>query len=165
MIALDMLTAEHRMIERELEVLLEIAGEFERRAPVPLDAVDAVLDFLQQVADGVHHKKEEQELFPLLADRGGTADPTVLGALLDQHEAGRSHVQQMRDALKRLRSGDRQGATEFAAMAHTYADLIRHHIKIEDEYLYPLAQDVLTPEDDSRLCAAFSGIGRLRVLT
>ncbi len=163
MIALDILTAEHRMIERELEVLMEIAAEFERRAPVPLDAVDAVLDFLQQVADGVHHKKEEQELFPLLNDRGGMPDPAVIGALLDQHEAGRSHVLHMREALQRLRTGNRGGAAEFAAMAHTYGDLLKHHIKIEDEYLYPLAQGVLTPEDDSRLCAAFSGIGRLRV--
>ncbi len=162
MIALDILAAEHRAIERELEILIEIAGEFERRAPVPLDTVDAVLDFLQQVADGVHHKKEEQELFPLLTERGGMPDPSVLRSLLDQHDAGRTHVQQMRDSLNRLRGGQRAGAIDFSTTARIYADLLRHHIRIEDDYLYPIAAKVLTPEDDRRLCAAFSGVGRLR---
>ena len=160
--ALEMLVAEHSAIEREIDVLLEIATEFERRAPVPLDAVDAILDFFQQVADGVHHKKEEQELFPLLGERRQTADPSVIRTLLDQHAAGRSHVQQMRDALGRLRHGDRGGAADFTVMARAYAALLQHHVQLENEYLYPIARRVLTSEDDARLCAAFSGIGRLR---
>lgn len=161
MTALDILLEEHRAIERELDVLLDIAAEFERRGPVPLDSVDAVLDFLQQVADGVHHKKEEQELFPLLSERGLAPDPGIIPSLLAQHEAGRSHVGRMREALYRLSRGDRTGATEFATTARNYAAMLQAHIEKEDRTLYPIAAGVLTPEDDRRLCAAFTGIGRL----
>jgi hemerythrin-like domain-containing protein len=156
MTALDMLMEEHRAIERELDVLLEVAADLEKHAPVPLDTVEALIDFLQQIADGVHHEKEEQFLFPLLGARGVAPDESIIGPLLLQHESGRYHVREMRQALERLERGAPGAAIEFAHAARAYAELLRAHIQTEDECLYPIAARVLTPEDDERLKGLFT---------
>jgi hemerythrin-like domain-containing protein len=161
--ALNMLIAEHRAIERELDVLVDIAADLEKRAPVPLDTAEALVDFLQRVADGVHHRKEEELLFPLLAKRGVKPDESVIRPLLQQHESGRFHVRRMREELGKLSRGDRQAALDFASYARTYAEMIRAHIQIEDEILYPAAARVLTPDDDLALQAAFADMGRLQL--
>jgi hemerythrin-like domain-containing protein len=163
MTALDMLTAEHRAIERELDVLVDIAADLEKHAPVPLETAEALVDFLQRVADGVHHRKEEELLFPLLAERGVKPDESVIQPLLQQHESGRFHVRRMREALARLERGDRQAAFEFASYARIYAEMLRSHIQVEDEILYPAAARVLTSSDDQRLRAAFANVGRLQL--
>lgn len=154
--ALDMLMDEHRAIEREIEVLLDVATDLEKRAPVPLDTVEALIDFLQRVADGVHHEKEERFLFPMLAERGVMPDESIVGSLLLQHESGRFHVREMRQALARLERGAPGAALEFGHAARAYAELLRAHIQTEDECLYPVAARVLTREDDERLQEAFA---------
>lgn len=162
MTALELLSEEHRAIERELDVLLDVAADLERHAPVPLDTVSAMIDFLQQVADGVHHEKEEQHLFPLLARHGVKPDESIIGPLMLQHESGRFHVRQMRHDLDRLQRGDRSAAIDFAHAARAYAELLHAHIQTEDECLYPIALRVLTPEDDEALKAAFAAMAALR---
>jgi hemerythrin-like domain-containing protein len=156
MTALEMLLDEHRSIEREVDILLDVAADLERRAPVPLDTVEALIDFLQQIADGVHHEKEERFLFPLLAKRGVMPDESIVGPLLLQHEAGRFHVREMRQALARLEQGTPGAAMDFVHSARAYADLLRAHIQTEDECLYPIAVRVLTADDDQWLRNAFA---------
>ncbi|MGE5246483.1 MAG: hemerythrin domain-containing protein [Betaproteobacteria bacterium] len=156
MTALDMLMDEHRAIEREIDVLLEVAADLEKRAPVPLDTVEALIDFLQRVADGVHHEKEERFLFPMLAEHGVMPDESIVGPLLLQHESGRFHVREMRNALARLEQGAPGAAVDFGHAARAYAELLRAHIQTEDECLYPIAARVLTPADDERLRGAFA---------
>ncbi len=156
-----MLIEEHKGIEREVEVLLEVATDLERRAPVPLDTVEALIDFLQAIADGVHHEKEERLLFPLLAKRGVMPDESVIGPLLLQHESGRFHVREMRQALARLEQGNRTAAMDFVHSARVYAELLRAHIQTENECLYPIAARVLTADDDERLRGEFAEMALL----
>jgi len=161
MTALDMLMEEHRAIEREIDVLLDVAADLEKHAPVPLETVKALVDFLQQVADGVHHEKEERHLFPLLARRGVMPDESIIGPLLLQHESGRFHVREMRQALEQLEHGARGAALDFVYAARAYAELLRAHIQTEDECLYPIAARVLTEEDDAQLKGAFAEMSLL----
>ena len=48
----------------------------------------------------------------------------------------------------------------FAEHARSYARLLRQHIGKEDKILYPMAEQVLTAEDDQHLVQAFEAIER-----
>jgi len=153
---LDILMDEHRGFSQMLDVLDAIAGRLSRGADVPLPMLIDVLDFFENFTDR-HHDKEEETLFPLLAQHGIGPDQTVVSALMSQHEAGRMYGAKMRAALERLETGDRNAALALAEDARGYTELIREHIRIEDEYFYNLADQVLTEAEHAAIVEQFSG--------
>jgi hemerythrin-like domain-containing protein len=127
-----------------------------RGADVPLPMLTDVLDFFENFTDR-HHDKEEAMLFPVLAQHGIGPDQTVVSALLSQHEAGRMYGAKMRAELSRLRDGDRNAARALAEDARGYTELIREHIRIEEEYFYKLADEVLTRAEQAMIVSQFGG--------
>jgi len=158
MTAIDYLDAEHRRIEEVLIALEAAAIEIETSGTVPAIATD-LLDCLQQYTDAGHHAKEELFLFPALARHGVEADG-LLGAIAHQHRMARVHIRDMERWLDRVRSGDLEARASFAASAHAYVELLRVHIQIEDDDLYPLAAHLLTPTEDKTLLRELRRIDR-----
>jgi hemerythrin-like domain-containing protein len=148
------LSLEHRLIEQMLIALDDVARRIGHGDDAPPFSED-LLDFFQLFADGTHHAKEEHTLFPALAKRGVGPD-TVVDAMLHQHELGRTHVRDMRQSLARVRQGDFDARDDFATSASAYSELLRVHIQIEDDDVYPMAEGVLSDDDDRDLIAEFS---------
>jgi len=159
--SLESLYTEHRTIEQMLMVLEAVAKRLETGGDVPASLVSDLLDFFHHFADAVHHAKEERRLFPVLAGHGLGPEASAVGALVHQHDAGRVYVREMRAELERLRDGDRLVGAGLAASARAYIELLREHIRIEDEYLYPLAETALTSEEDTTLCSQFTELERI----
>jgi hemerythrin-like domain-containing protein len=153
---LTVLMDEHRGFSAMLDVLEAIAGRLERGAGVPMPMLVDVLDFFEHFTDR-HHDREEETLFPLLAKHGIGPDQTVVGALMFQHEAGRMYGRKMRGELTRMKQGDPSAAGALAADARGYTELIREHIRIEDEYFYKLADSVLNEAEHAAIVEQFSG--------
>jgi hemerythrin-like domain-containing protein len=149
-----MLMHEHRVVEQGLAVLEAIAGRLARGDSVPASQVTELLDFFRDFADGCHHAKEEQALFPALVERGVPREGGPVGVMLNEHDQGRSLQRQMREVVSRL-SADAGARTRFAQAAGNYAALLRQHIMKEDNVLFRMAEQVLKPEDDRRLVEAF----------
>ena len=153
---LNVLMDEHRGFSQMLDVLDAIAGRLEHGVDVPMAMLVDVLDFFENFTDR-HHDKEEEMLFPLLAKHGIGPDQTVVSALMSQHEAGRIYGTKMRGALRRMQQLDPAAAADLAADARGYTELIREHIRIEDEYFYKLADQVLTEDEHATIVEQFSG--------
>jgi hemerythrin-like domain-containing protein len=152
--SLRVLREEHRLIERMLGVLDDVARSVERGADPPRFSED-LLDFFQLFADETHHAKEEHRLFPELAKRG-MGPHGVVEAMVHQHDLGRTHIRDMRRALARVRHGDDAARGDFAASAAAYGELLRVHIQIEDDDVYPMAERVLDEDGDRSLTAEFA---------
>jgi hemerythrin-like domain-containing protein len=149
---LDFLMDEHRAFGTMLDVLDAMAAKLARGNDVPLDMLTDVVDFFERFSNQ-HHMQEEHLLFPLLAKHGIGADQTVVSALTSQHEAGRMYGARMRVEVGLMRDGASGVAASFASDAAAYSELIREHIRIEDEYFYALADRVLTPAEHERIAA------------
>ena len=154
--ALDVLRAEHRLIEQMLSALDAVARGIERGEQVP-PFTDDLLDFFQQFADQTHHAKEEERLFPALAADGFGPNP-VVDAMMHQHDLARTHVRDLRRALARLRAGDVAARSDFTASAAAYSELLRVHIQIEDEDLYPIAERIVAETGDRSLFDEFERV-------
>lgn len=151
---LNTLMDEHRGFSAMLDVLDGVADRLGRGVDVPMDMVADVLDFFENFTDP-HHGREETMLFPLLAQHGIGPDQTVVSALLAQHEAGRAYGAKMRVGLKRLRQGDPGAADSLASDARGYTELIREHIRIEEQYFYQFADQVLTDAEHTKVVEQF----------
>lgn len=144
----ERLNAEHRVIEQVLGAL-ETAAERE----VPLAFYRDALRFLREYADGCHHAKEEEQLFPAMEARGLPAEgPTAV--MREEHRIGRAYLARL---AAHLESGNLAG---LRGESLGYAALMRDHIYKEDEILFPMALSVLGPEDLARLAGGFDAADR-----
>ena len=157
--SLDALVDEHRAITAMLSIVEAATSRLERGENVPPDLFPDALDFFENFAGGCHHAKEEDVLFPLLAAHG--LGPET-GPLLAQHDAARFQLRHMRAAVERLQGGDPQARDALIPSTRAYVDLLRAHIRLEDDYYYPLAAQGLSPGEDQRLLDRFDEIERTR---
>jgi len=150
--ATDVLKQEHRAIEEVLDILERLAT----RAPrAPLQAWERTLDFIRNFADRCHHLKEEEIFFPALEGRGIPVAGGPIGMMKVEHEEGRAHVKAMMEALARAKGEPDASRTKLIQNALAYLRLLREHIRKEDEILFAMADEVLTPQDQRELLKAF----------
>jgi hemerythrin-like domain-containing protein len=160
--AIDRLTAEHRVIERMLTLLERLAGRLDRGGDVPARLLMDLVDLAEQYVNALHHTKEERRLFEIVIERGLQAEGGSVSALLDHHETGRSLLQDLRGELQRLRQGDRIAAAGCAMVASQYAELLRDHIRMEDENVFPVVSQAISVEEDLALTIYFAELDAVR---
>ena len=156
--AIEDLIAEHRGIERMLNILEEVADRLDAGRRVERDDMAAMLEFIQVFADRCHHAKEEDLLFPAMASMGISQEGGPIGVMLHEHGVGREHVREMAGALAGAADGGRAASQAFSEHARAYAQLLRQHIDKEDHVLYPLAERLLGREEDERLYEGFERV-------
>lgn len=131
---LSILVDEHRGFKAMLDVLDAVTNRVEKGIPVLPGMIGDVIDFFDLFAHR-HHGKEEDLLFPLLAQHGVGPDSTVVAALLSQHEAGIAYTGKIRADFRGLVAGNLEARREFVGHSRGYSELIREHMRIEDEVL------------------------------
>lgn len=137
---------EHEVLVRALALLERAAPLAAAGAPAARDALARLADFFAHFADRCHHAKEEQHLFPALERRGLPREGGPVAVMLAEHREGRQ-------LLAALAAGD-------TAAAGPYATLLRAHIDKENGVLFPLAERLLTAEDQANLQRAFDAVER-----
>jgi hemerythrin-like domain-containing protein len=74
--------------------------------------------------------------------------------MLSEHETGRAFIRGIADAAARLEA-DPAAIQQLINNGRGYIQLLRAHIAKENSVLFPMADRVLTPEDQAGLAAAF----------
>ena len=147
---IEVLMAEHRLIEQALGSMETYALEIRGGAPMQRDVVGEYAVFFREFADGCHHGKEEEILFQRMVERGFPRQAGPLAVMCHEHELGRAEVRALTGIAGRAEAVRPADAGEFLAHADGYVPLLRQHILKEDNVLYPLALQVLTgPELDA----------------
>ena len=154
----DELRTEHRAIERMLAVLEAVAHRLEQGERVRPDVFRQGVDFVRNFADRCHHAKEEENLFPRMEARGVPRQGGPLGVMLFEHDEGRAFVGAIAGAIDAYEADGRSAALTIAENARGYVDLLRGHIMKEDNVLFPMADRVLSPADQTELERRFEQI-------
>ena len=150
--ATDILSDEHRVIERVLAVLQKLTT---RPVENSLDSWRKALDFFSHFADQCHHFKEEQVLFPAMEEHGIPREGGPIGMMLMEHEEGRGHVRSMLAALTLAEARNEAAKDALLENARAYLRLLREHIQKEDEILFRIADDVIPPDEQKQLLRSF----------
>ena len=80
---------EHRVIEQALRALDGMCLNLKIGGNVPPEALDQILDFIQNFADRFHHTREATYLFPALGQNGFQKEGGALRFLTEEHEIER----------------------------------------------------------------------------
>jgi hemerythrin-like domain-containing protein len=151
------LLAEHRAVEIALDGLEILACEFRESAEPREAEARELVAFLRHFADGCHHAKEEELLFPFLESRGMSRNMGPTAAMRMEHRIGAGLIRDMELGLycRARDGGDEAGRRLFAAAAEAYVGLLRAHIRKEDHCLFGFADRVLDDTGRAPLAEAF----------
>lgn len=140
-----LLIQEHEIILQLNQLLEKINGLWNNDRKKFLEVIQFMIKFCQLYADKIHHLKEEQILFPVMIEQNPMLEQGAVGEMNEQHEIFREYIQDIKTAL---------GNNDFES-AHTtfqkYLALLSDHIQIENFEVFPMADDLLTPELNEQL--------------
>ena len=152
------LSSEHRVIEVALDCLEQIARRALHEKKLDKAAAEQVVDFIRTFADRCHHGKEEELLFTALVEKGMPREGGPIGQMLVEHEQGRAFVKSMAESTAEAAAGDSGALQRFAENAQGYIQLLRAHIRKEDGVLFPMAEQILSSDDQKALLASFEKV-------
>jgi hemerythrin-like domain-containing protein len=152
--ALTIIRDEHRALASVMKGLEYLTDQFRQGLLEPdFVLLRALVQYIEQYPDKLHHPKEDGYLFPTLRERDPSSAAT-LNQLEDQHRQGPAVISSVRDALARFEA-DRSTLPALAAAVTGYAQFQWAHMRLEEEQILPLAQKALLPADWERIDAAF----------
>lgn len=153
--AIETLRSEHRLIEHVLSALETGAWLLSLDPTFTAEFFLAAADFLSDFADGCHHEKEEKILYKTMLDSGMPAQISPVAVMLHEHELGRTFTQGLRSEARRLQAGDLAARSEVVYYAKHYVNLLRNHIGIEDQIVFPIANELMLQEQQELVWMRF----------
>jgi len=154
----DILKHEHKIVLAVLDGAEREAQSIQATGAVDVEKVAKIIDFLRTFVDKCHHSKEERKLFPRLQERGLPGDTGPIAVMLHEHTLGRSEVTAIAAALDEFTGGDASAASPLAEHLLGYVKLLRGHIDKENDILFAIADEILSPADQEDLSKAFEAI-------
>lgn len=153
--AIEILTREHGLILRALEMLSRARMQIEKNQRPPKAFFDIALAFLREFADEFHHFKEEYLMFGFLALKKGDAFDGPIGGLRFQHERCRACLDGISNSLDAYAEGDHIAITTLLEKLAAYISLLRRHIYEEDHIFFKLVERELSKEEEDILLMQF----------
>ena len=147
---MQVLKDEHRVIEKVLDAM-----ERQLDRPVERDFFEKAIDFLRHFADGCHHAKEEDHLFPVLESAGIQREGGPVGCMLHEHEQGRALIGMIAGNLDAAARGEAGACQNLRRAGAAYIALLRQHIFKEDNVLFAMADQALGPQEQQLMRDAF----------
>ncbi len=158
MTSTEVLKHEHQIILMALDAVEREMQQIQAGGPLPEARIGQMIDFIQNFADRCHHAKEETLLFVRMGERGMPVHGGPIGVMLQEHDQGRRMVRTAAEALPGAAAGDAGARTRLATNLLGFVRLLRAHVDKENNILYPMADEILTPADQADLAAAFERV-------
>jgi len=154
--AITILKSEHRSISAVLQGLKDLARMAQNARVRPgFQALRAMVRYIDEYPEKLHHPKEDRYLFARLVARAPDTR-LLVEELQAEHEEGARLSRELERALLFLEEGWPADAREFQAAVDQYAKFHWDHMRKEEQVLLPLAQRHLTAEDWQAIDAAFA---------
>ena len=154
--AIRIIRDEHDALAAMLRSMALLVHGHHRQHTLPDFALlRAMLFYLDEFPERLHHAKESALLFPRLRER----DP-ALGGVLDrldcEHHAGEKSIRDLEHALLAFEIIGEPRREAFELALGRYIDFYLEHMRVEETLVLPAAQTLLGDEDWAALDAAFA---------
>ena len=147
---------EHAALAAMLRSVLLLLAQYRRRGTLPdFHVLRAMLFYLDEFPERLHHPKESTLLFPKLRRRSDEGR-AVLDRLDREHEHGAQRIRDLERALLGFEMMGESRRAPFEEAMERYVDFCLAHMRTEELEILPLAERVLTEKDWSELDAEFS---------
>jgi hemerythrin-like domain-containing protein len=159
--SLRVIRDEHASLAAMLQSLLQMV----RRGPDPdgtgekgvyFSVLRAMLFYVDEFPEQLHHPKESELLFPRVARAVPKLMP-VIDQLERDHHSGESRVHEIMHLLMAWEYLGDSRRTAFETAVTAYIDFYLHHMRLEETEILPAAEAHLSEADWQALDAAFAG--------
>ena len=150
----QVLKDEHALILEALDAIERKVAALEAGGGPDRAYFEKAVQFLRTFADQCHHGKEENLLFKTMMDRGFPRQAGPIAVMLHEHETGRSFIRGIAEGAAAVGT-DPGAAKRIIENGRGYVALLRAHIDKENHILFPMADNVLSPEDQEQLGMEF----------
>lgn len=152
---LEIIRDEHQALAAMLRSLSMLLAHARRHATLPdFDVLRAMLFYIDEFPERLHHPKETSLLFPLVRARAPSVAP-VLDRLDADHARGEQAMRALEHALLAFEVMGPARREVFETAVQRYIAFYLDHMTLEEEVVLPAARAALTPEDWSVLDEAF----------
>lgn len=145
---------DHVFILRLTDVMLAMVEQQSEE----IQHFELVVSLIRQFADGLHHAKEEDLLFPLMGEKGFSPDQGPVAVMLHEHVQGRNFVKGINQGIEALKSARDGALHSIYENMIGYAQLLQSHISKENNILFRMADQVFSSEEQQRLLIQFAGV-------
>jgi len=118
------------------------------------DVLRAMLFYIDEFPERLHHPKESDLLFPRVARLAPETMDTIV-KLEKDHARGETAVRELQHLLLAWELMGESRRAAFETAARQYRDFYLEHMRLEETVILPAAQKVLQPQDWKELDAAF----------
>ena len=139
------LVDEHVLIKRWLGLIPAVVENLDVDTAQGRELILDGVEFIRYYADKYHHAKEEDVLFQYFDE-----NLEILQVMYEDHKTGRNHVKAILGAL------ERKDKTTVAEHLTAYGELLKDHIRKEDEILFPWMDRNLSDRQIGEIFAKFN---------
>jgi hemerythrin-like domain-containing protein len=145
---------DHVYILRLTDIMLAMV----EKQSVNTEHFELVINLIRNFADGTHHAKEEDLLFPLMGEKGFSPENGPVAVMLHDHEEGRNYVKSASEGIQKFKDGDSGALQTIYANMVAYAQLLQGHIDKENNILFRMADQAFTDDEQQSLLTQFAKV-------
>jgi hemerythrin-like domain-containing protein len=152
---LEIIREEHQALAAMLRSLSMLLAHARRHgAPPDFDVLRAMMFYIDEFPERLHHTKESELLFPLLRERAPDMAP-VLDQLDRDHQVGEAAIRELEHALLAFEVMGPSRREAFEAAVQRYIGFYLEHMATEESQVLPAARAAFDAADWEALDAAF----------
>ena len=151
---IELLSREHRNIERLLDVLEHELDIFDRADRPDYEVIRAIIAYFEVYTELYHHPQEDQ-VFARLKLRDPAAAAGI-GDLAREHQKGSQRLRRVAQAVDSVLSDREILRQDVDAIVRDFLEHERHHMAMEDRHFFPAAVKALKPGDWAEIASAQS---------
>jgi hemerythrin-like domain-containing protein len=153
--ALKIIQDEHQALAAMLQSLVMMAKRStEETTAGDFEVMRAMLFYIVEFPEKLHHTKESESLFPLVAARSPQVRQ-VIKELDEQHDQGEKAVSHLMNLLIAWEMMGDLRRIPFLEALEKYKDFYMEHMRTEMNVVIPVAQEVLSHDDWALLDSVF----------
>jgi hemerythrin-like domain-containing protein len=155
-LALDVIRDEHQALAAMLRSLTLLLAQARReQRPPDFQVLRAMLFYVDEFPERLHHTKESLLLFPKVRERVPELR-SVLERLEHEHARGEGAIRELQHALLAFEVLGEPRRAAFEEAVQQYITFYLEHMAVEERDVLPAAQRVFDADDWRELDAAFA---------
>ena len=152
---LEIIRNEHQALAAMLRSLSMLLAHARRHGAQPdFDLLRAMLFYIDEFPERLHHTKESELFFPLLRERAPEIAP-VLDQLDRDHQRGETAIRALEHALLAFEVMGPSRRDAFEAAVQRYIGFYLEHMAMEESQVLPVARSAFNADDWTALDIAF----------
>lgn len=155
-VAIRVIQEEHDVLQAVIHGMLYLVRDIGKGEATPdLKIFRAMLYYIREYPEKIHHPKEDRFLFSRLSQRTDRVQAAI-NELESQHASGDTLVGELEHSLARYELVGSSAFAVFAEKVEEYAKFYTHHMRLEEDVILPEAVKELSPEDWKDINDAFA---------